>query len=69
MYRIEIYWKEQNKWMPLGVSFRNMRKSFAQGAWAMLKAHYGEETNYRLVTEEKEPEIIDTWSSPTVSVN
>jgi hypothetical protein len=69
LYRIEIYSKALDKWMSL-VSFSCMRKTFADGAWSMLKAHYGENKEYRLVIDKTGPvEIVDTWNSPTVKVN
>lgn len=70
LYRIEQFWEFGQKWQKLGPSFTCMRKSFAEGAWAMLKAHYGQQKQFRLVTDVKEnPTVIDTWNSPKVSVN
>jgi len=47
-----------------------MRKTYAEGAWAMIRAHYGENKEYRLVVDKTGPvEIIDEWNSPTVKVN
>jgi hypothetical protein len=48
-------------------SFSAMRKTYAQGAWDMITAHYGEQKQFRLVVDNKGPlEIIDTWDSPRV---
>ena len=69
LYRIEFYSKVCNKWMSL-TSFSCMRKTYAEGAWAMIRAHYGENKEYRLVVDKTGPvEIIDEWNSPTVKVN
>jgi hypothetical protein len=48
-YRIE-HWQGDpvNKWHGM-FPFTSMRKSEAQGAWAMLKAFYNHRTRHRLV--------------------
>jgi hypothetical protein len=41
-YRIEIYWEKPfDKWQVL-FPFDSMQKSYAMGAWHMLKAHYNQ---------------------------
>jgi hypothetical protein len=52
LYRIEYYAEAPlNRWMSAGVSFTSMRKSFAEGAWCMLTAHYNQTKKHRLVCE------------------
>ena len=43
-----------------------MRKSFAEGAWAMLKAHYNQHYEHRLLCD---GQVIDTISKQTIKVN
>jgi hypothetical protein len=50
------------QWRPLGVGFQQMRKSYAEGAFAMIKAHYGTGRQYRLVNDLGE--VIDEWNTP-----
>lgn len=69
LYKIEACLKHGDKWIAMP-SFSCMRKSFADGAWAMLRANYGGLMKYRLVIDKKGPvEIIDEWNSPEVRVN
>lgn len=70
LYKIQLYWEHiDQKWHNL-FPFTCMRKSYAEGAWAMLKAHYGGNKKYRFMIDSKEnPEIIDTWDSPNVTMN
>jgi len=44
-----------------------MQRSFAMGAWSMVKANYGGVLKYRLV-DSGTGEVIDTWDSPNVGV-
>ena len=66
LYRIEAYLSRDEKWVRTGVSFICMRKSFAEGAWAMLRAQYGGGARYRLV---KDGEVIEEWNSGEVRLN
>ena len=47
-------------------SFSCMQKSFAEGAWAMLKAHYNQHTIHRLL---KDGVVIDQCSKQRITVN
>lgn len=72
LYRIESYFDHPKaaKWMSIGPNFRCMRKSFAQGAWAMLTAHIGGDTKYRLVIDVVgEPEVIEEYNTSHITVN
>jgi hypothetical protein len=60
-YKIEVYgikgWKTLEVWW-------GMRKSYADGAWRMLKGMYGGiETKFRMV--DSEGEILDTFTRTT----
>lgn len=51
LYTIERYAPAPlDKWMKL-TSFTYMRKSFAEGAWAMLRAHYNQNAEHRLLCD------------------
>lgn len=72
LYRIESYFDHPKaaKWMSIGIGFTCMRKSFADGAWAMLTAHIGGNKKYRLVTDSKEnPQVIKEYNTGQVRVN
>jgi hypothetical protein len=45
-----------DKWSKV-VGFSYMRKSFAEGAWAMLKAHYNQ--SYEQISEEEIRETLE----------
>ena len=66
-YTIEFQFQPplENKWgkMP---SFSYMRKSFAEGAWAMLKAHYNQKRGHRLL---KDGEVVETIGKQEVKPN
>ena len=47
VWKIE-YLTFDNKWKPMR-GFEYMGKSYAQGAWAMLRAHYNHKNKHRLV--------------------
>jgi len=48
LYHIDVYWDPPlDRWHTMP-SFSCMKKSFAMGAWAMLKSHYGNKHVYRL---------------------
>lgn len=65
-YDIEFYMPPPiDKWRKM-VSFSYMRKSFAEGAWAMLKAHYNQRYEHRLLCD---GQVIDTVSKQTIKVN
>jgi len=65
-YDIEFYMPPPiNKWSKM-VSFSYMRKSFAEGAWAMLKAHSNQHYEHRLLCN---GEVVDTISKQTIKLN
>jgi hypothetical protein len=69
-YTIQQYWEypdkpEHNKWASL-TSFSYMQKSFAEGAWAMLRAHYNQTHKHRLL---KDGEVIEECGYQKVGVN
>ena len=65
-YDIEFYMPSPiNKWIKM-TSFSCMRKSFAEGAWAMLKAHYNQPYEHRLLCN---GEVVDTVSKQTIKLN
>lgn len=65
LYDIEFYMEAPlDRWSKV-VSFSCMQKSFAMGAWAMLKAHYGQTRKHRLL---KDGVVIDEWALNRVSV-
>ena len=65
-YDIEFYMPSPiDKWSKM-VSFSCMRKSFAEGAWAMLKAHYNQSYEHRLLCD---GQVIDTISKQSIKVN
>ena len=49
--------------------FGDMRKSFADGAWAMLKSFNGGGKNYRLVEITNGNKIIDNYGTGTIKLN
>lgn len=53
LYKIERFSDALNKWVVF-CQFQYMQKSFAMGAWAMLKSFYNHKTEYRLVKDENE---------------
>lgn len=66
LYTIER-WAEAplNKWMKL-TSFTYMRKSFAEGAWCMLKAHYNQSSKHRLLCD---GDVVDEHGYAKIKVN
>jgi hypothetical protein len=66
-YRIE-YWQREplNRWAQFG-TFQYMRKSFAEGAFAMLKSMNGGDKRYRLL--DGADNIIDEHRTGTIHVN
>ena len=62
-YHIE-YEMFDGKWVKMA-GFSYIRKSFAEGAWAMLRAHYNHKSRYRLL---RCNEVIETMSKLTVGV-
>jgi hypothetical protein len=66
LYDIEFYMPPPiDKWSKM-VSFCYMRKSFAEGAWAMLKAHYNQRYEHRLLCN---GEVVDKISKQIINVN
>ena len=63
-WKIE-YLGVDNRWKPL-CGFEYMGKSYAQGAWAMLRAHYNHKSKYRLVTG---GEVVQTMGCQIVCVS
>ncbi len=62
-YSIESYF---NEWRSL-VSFSCMRRGYAEGAFAMLKAMYNIKKEFRLI--DSDGNIIDEWHSPKVKTS
>lgn len=60
--------REDAKWISQP-SFSHMRKSFADGAWAMLKAHGGGILEYRLVDACDRERVIDSHKSSPMRVS
>jgi hypothetical protein len=65
-YDIEHYMPPPvDKWAKL-IGFSCMRKSFAEGAWSMLRAHYNQRTEHRLLCDGK---VIDSIGKQTIKAN
>lgn len=65
-YHIEIHIPAPvDKWHKL-CGFSSMRRAYAMGAWAMLKAHYNQTHRHRLL---KGNEVIDQHDFARVRVN
>jgi len=65
-YDIEFYMAPPiDKWSKLA-GFSCMRKSFAEGAWSMLKAYYNQRYEYRLLCD---GQVIDEIGKQTIKVN
>jgi hypothetical protein len=66
LYTIQHYMPPPvDKWAALP-SFSCMRKSFAEGAWAMLRAHYNQRTEHRLMCDGTE---VDRIGKQTIKLN
>ena len=66
LYDIEFYMPPPvDKWAK-STGFSYMRKSFAEGAWAMLRAHYNQNYKHRLLCNGK---IIAETGLQTIKVN
>ena len=65
LYRIE-YKSISGKWVGM-YPFQYMQKSFAEGAFQMLKSFYGGNKEYRLIKDKDE--VVDTWNTGEVGVN
>lgn len=67
LYDIEFGFehKGETRWLK-DVSFQSMQKSYALGAWSMLKAHYNQNRKHRLMCD---GEIIDECGFNKVTVN
>lgn len=59
LYKIEYFDERTNKWV-LNYPFSSMQKSFAEGAWAMLRAFYNHHHKYRLV---KDGEVVEEMTN------
>lgn len=66
-YKIQYYFELGGCWMT-SFPFCEMQKSFAEGAWAMLKAHYNQQRIHRLVRQTDEF-VVDTCGRQEVQVN
>ena len=65
-YDIEFYMPPPiDKWRKQ-IGFSYMRKSFAEGAWAMLKSHYNHSYEYRLLCN---GDVVESMSKQTIKVN
>lgn len=65
-YDIEFYMPPPvDKWSKV-VGFSYMRKSFAEGAWAMLKSFYNQKYEHRLLCDGV---VVETLSKQTIKVN
>jgi hypothetical protein len=65
-YDIEFYMPPPiDKWRKL-VGFCYMRKSFAEGAWAMLKSFYNQKHEHRLLCDGV---VTETLSKQTIKLN
>ena len=70
LYTIQRYWEypdkpEHNKWVKL-FGYDCMQKSFAEGAWSMLKDHYNQKCKHRLL---KDGEVIEECGYQKVHLN
>ena len=68
-YKIEYLMRQpinRENWVVM-FPFQHMRKSFAEGAFAMLKSLYGGEKKYRLV--DSDGKIVDEWNTGKIVVN
>ena len=66
LYDIEFYMPPPvDKWQRL-MGFCCMRKSFAEGAWAMLKSHYNQRFEHRLICNGT---VVESLGKQTVKVN
>lgn len=65
-YKIEALVKGKTMWVTL-VPYGYMQKSFAMGAWSMLKSFYNHDTEYRLVKGASE--VIDHCTKQTIKLN
>jgi hypothetical protein len=70
LYKIERFWEypdtpEHNRWSLL-YPYDCMQKSFAEGAWAMLKSYHNQNYRHRLL---KDGEVIDEIGYQKIKVN
>ena len=54
------------KWLTM-FGFQHMQKSFAEGAFCMLKTLYGGNKKYRLI--DSEGKVIAEWCTGNINVN
>jgi len=65
-WHIEVYFKPPiDRWSKMS-GFSYLSKSFASGAWAMLKAFYNKDTEYRLLRGD---EVMETEGKRTVKLS
>lgn len=65
-YHIDFYMPPPiDKWHVL-TGFSCIRRSYAEGAWAMLRAHYNQKQKHRL---RKGQEVIAECGLQTINVN
>lgn len=64
-WTIEYFCSIRNKWISL-VGFDFMSKTYAKGAWDMLKAHYNHKHIYRLISGDI---VIETMGKQTVKLS
>ena len=68
-YRIEYLMLQpvnRENWVVMS-PFQYMQKSFAEGAFTMLKSFYGGEKKYRLV--DSDGNVVDQWNTGKIVVN
>lgn len=56
----------RENWVPMN-GFQYLQKSFAEGAFCMLKSFYGGNKKYRLI--DSDGKVIAEWNTGTISVN
>lgn len=64
-YTIESYMPTIDRWTNM-IGFTSMRKSYAEGAWAMLKSFYNHKYEYRLVCDGV---VVAEIGKQTIKVN
>lgn len=68
-YTIEYLMEQpinRKNWVPM-TGFQYLQKSFAEGAFCMLKSFYGGNKRYRLI--DSEGKVIAEWNTGTVGVS
>jgi hypothetical protein len=62
-YKIEKYDEIRQRWVTM-LSWWGLQKSYAEGAFMVLKAGYGGSQQYRLCTDSGA--VVDTWNTGEV---